>query len=336
MRNWVCKSGLALGVVLSTAPFSFAWNSTGHETVAQIAYDQMPPDVRAKIVAALKHHPRLQRDLESGMAPGENLDRAIFLRAATWPDMVRSRMNPLEPTEDHPRWHYVDYPYERDGVHGEPVQDQWDGKDDPANLLQAMQKMEKQLHDPASSPERIAIDLCWVEHLTGDIHQPLHAVSMYSKEFPQGDRGGNDDIIGNPGDMGGPNDMIRQAPTLNLHTLWDDIEGLTLDPKEIRAIADRCEQEHPYSELKDQAANQDVEAWAKESLALAQEKVYLNGTLPHTVRDPAAGGYPDEAPPLPAGYETDARAVADKRIALAGYRLAGKLEEISADWPAGK
>ena len=320
---------VAIGVVfLATAVPCRAWNSTGHETVAQIAYDTMPPEARAKIVAALKNHPRYEKDLLANLATGEDPDRAAFIRAATWPDMVRSPENPLNRMDNHPVWHYVDYPYELDGVIGDPVAEQWDGKSDPANLIQAMQKMRKELADPQTPPARIAIDLCWVEHLVGDIHQPLHAVSMYSKEYPRGDRGGNDEIIGNPGDLGNPGDMMNQSPMLALHTLWDDIEGLSLDPAVIRKLADRIEREHPADSMKDQIAELDVTAWAKESLALARTKVYLNGTLPHSVRVPG-GPFPDDAPPLPTGYEDAARAVADQRIALAGYRLAAVLEEIA-------
>lgn len=28
-------------------------------------------------------------------------------------------------------------------------------------------------------------------HVVGDIHQPLHSVSLYNQTFPSGDRGGN-------------------------------------------------------------------------------------------------------------------------------------------------
>jgi len=308
--------------ILSVAPRAGAWNSTGHEIVAQIAFDNLTPDAKAKIIAALKHHPRYGKDLIAGAATGEDLDRAAFLRAATWPDMVRSRMNPMEPKEDHPHWHYVDYPYDLDGVKGEAVVPQWDGTSVPDNLLQAMQKLRKELADPQTPKDRIAIDLCWIEHLTGDIHQPLHAVSEFSKEFPDGDRGGNSQIVSNPGDV------IKDTPTLNLHTFWDDIEGLSLDPAVIKQNADRIEAAHPAAEFGDRVTNLDVAAWAQESLELARTKVYLDGKLPHTTRD-QGGPPPDEAPALPADYESNARATADMRIALGGYRLAAILEEIA-------
>jgi hypothetical protein len=31
----------------------------------------------------------------------------------------------------------------------------------------------------------------YLVHIVGDIHQPLHSVSLYNTTFPSGDRGGN-------------------------------------------------------------------------------------------------------------------------------------------------
>ena len=48
-------------------------------------------------------------------------------------------------------------------------------------------------------------------HYVGDIHMPLHATTMYSEDFKQGDRGGNSFHI--DGDEG-----IDE-----LHALWDSV-----------------------------------------------------------------------------------------------------------------
>jgi hypothetical protein len=46
-------------------------------------------------------------------------------------------------------------------------------------------------------------------HFIGDIHQPLHTVSRYAEEFPEGDMGGN--LF-----------MLTQKGEINeLHALWD-------------------------------------------------------------------------------------------------------------------
>jgi S1/P1 Nuclease len=301
---------------LTTAP-CFAWNSTGHELVAMIAYDQLSPQTRSKICDVLKHHPRLSEDLlhDTNRAPDDNL--AMFLRAATWPDIVRYPAHPMNHTEHHPHWHYVDFPFDLDGVKGPQPVTQWDGHSFPDNLIQAMQMLTAQLSDPQIAPGRKAIDLCWVEHLVGDIHQPLHATSMFSKEYPHGDQGGNQV-------------MIRTSPsiTMPLHTFWDDVEGLSLDPNVIRKTADRIEAEHPAAQLKDRVADLSVVDWAKESAALAKSVAYLNGTLPHATKAQWIDD-PSSTPALPAGYERKALETADLRVALAGYRLAAVLENIA-------
>ena len=200
--------------------------------------------------------------------------------------MVRYPINPMSRTENHGPWHYVDYPYVLDDTKAPAVDETWDGKSVPANLLQAMDKAITELKDPATPPDRKAIDLCWVEHLVGDIHQPLHAVSMFSKEFPTGDRGGNSLMV------------KASNGNINLHAFWDDAAGLSLDPDVIRKSADQFEKDHPADSLKDKVADLKVTDWAQESLALAKEKVYLNGTIPHASSQ-AGQNDPNSVPHFP-------------------------------------
>src|ERR1700679_2144695 len=177
---------------LSASP-CFAWNSTGHEIVALIAYDHLSPAAKTAMINILNKHPRKMEDLLHDTSRLPNDDEAMFVRAATWPDMIRYPTNPMNRTEHHGPWHYVDFPYDSDGIQGPEPVTKWDGHSEPANLAQAYQKATSELKDPKTTPDRKAIDLCWVEHLVGDIHQPLHAVSWYSKQFPTGDKGGNSD-----------------------------------------------------------------------------------------------------------------------------------------------
>jgi hypothetical protein len=309
----------ATGLILALSSTCLAWNSTDHEAIAQIAYDHLSPAAREKIIAVLKQHPRLHEDLLHDELRVKDDNVAMFLRAATWPDMVRYPTNPLTHTENHPQWHYVDFPYNTQGVTGEEPNLTWDGQSDPANLVQAMQKVTAELKDPATPGDRKAIDLCWVEHLVGDIHQPLHATSWFSQEFPTGDRGGNQVLI--------MDEKTKQVD--NLHWYWDGEEGMSMDPQKIQEIVDRVEKEHPLDSMKSQVADLSVVDWAHESFELAKQVCYLNGTLPHAVREPGVTTLPSDAPPLPAGYDDTARKTADERTALAGYRLAAVLEEIA-------
>lgn len=47
-------------------------------------------------------------------------------------------------------------------------------------------------------------------HVVGDIHQPLHSVSMYNETFPNGDRGGNSLKI-----------QLMNGTLRDLHSFWD-------------------------------------------------------------------------------------------------------------------
>ena len=294
----------------------FAWNSTGHEIIAQIAYDRLSPGTRSAVAAILRNHPRLKQDLLHDEQQPADTGLAMFLRAATWPDMVRYPAHPLNRTENHPHWHFVDFPFDLDGANGPQPVVAWDGQSDPANLFQAMDKVTAQFKDPDTPPSRRAIDLCWIEHLAGDIHQPLHSTSLFSKEYPQGDQGGNLEMV-----------LGNDDYPIPLHAYWDDVEGLFLTPDEVRKAADRIEAAHPASQLTNQIADLSVVDWAMESHAIALSVVYQNGTLPHATKEQAISD-PHSVPALPDGYAQKALAAADVRMALAGYRLAAVVSQL--------
>jgi len=73
-----------------------------------------------------------------------------------------------------------------------------------------------------------------------------------------------------------------------------------------------------------------AEAWAKESFEIATKIAYQNGALRGTPK----GQRRDcrevtDAAVLPNGYASLARKIADRRIALSGYRLGTFLQRLS-------
>ena len=50
-------------------------------------------------------------------------------------------------------------------------------------------------------------------HYIGDIHQPLHASSRYTKDYPEGDEGGNAFKV----------HVNASEQITNLHALWDSV-----------------------------------------------------------------------------------------------------------------
>ena len=56
-----------------------------------------------------------------------------------------------------------------------------------------------------------SIALRMIIHYIGDVHQPLHNLQRYTKEFPKGDKGGNFFKIQN------------RYSADNLHSVWDQV-----------------------------------------------------------------------------------------------------------------
>jgi hypothetical protein len=315
-------SFLAVAIVTLVLParMSFGWIATGHIVVAMVAWEDLTPKTKAAVLELLKHHPRYEKDLLQDLPDGstaEETDRFAFAKAATWPDMVRAQDNPMHTLFNHPNWHYIDIPF----VNGAPATPE-PGADQPGphNIVEALQKCSVEMKDPALPADQRAIDICWVEHLVGDIHQPLHAVSMYSPEHPQGDKGGNDE------------EVLRDPPypnsRSNLHLVWDSLPGEFHSEMMDRfeAIGLRADPKFSRDQLKSLLEVKDFMAWANESHALAVQDGYLNGHLETSVvqkgsRSSNGSGIPG----LPPDYLEKAERVAMHQVALAGYRLADLL-----------
>jgi S1/P1 Nuclease len=87
-------------------------------------------------------------------------------------------------------------------------------------------------------------------------------------------------------------------------------------------------QEFQRSQLTE-LANTDFESWAKESFEIATNIAYRNGGrigIPKTGAMDCA--MVAAAPVLPAGYVSSASRIADRRMILAGYRLADLLTRV--------
>ena len=158
-----------------------------------------------------------------------------------------------------------------------------------------------------------AVALAWVEHLVGDIHQPLHAVSLFSADLPRGDQGGNQLIVAAGGGVS------------TLHALWDGLLGSYEANDLIERVARTAAERHPPAALADAAKDLRFEAWAKESFELSKTAVYLEGKLPYLRRDLQAAGRLRPVPAVPAGYLEAGKATAEERAVLAGLRLAAVL-----------
>lgn len=324
-RTRLVLGQMLLICLLMPAHSAWAWIDTGHKLVAMIAWDELTPAARAKVIELLKQHPRYERDLLAGLPAGSDeaaAERHAFAMAATWPDMVKAQAHPMHFTANHPEWHYIDLPYRPEGgdqpAPAKPSGDE--NKPGPHDVVEALAKNMNDLRSPATPAPDKAIAICWVLHLGGDIHQPLHAITLISPQFPDGDKGGNALLV------------LRDPPymntLMNLHLIWDSLAGNYKSDEPIAYLAAGLRNDPNLSRerMKDRLAVKDLGAWARESHALAIEYAYLNGTLKGAVAQRGGQAAPDvQVPGLPPGYLQNAERVAFKQIALAGYRVADLL-----------
>ncbi|MGA2498618.1 MAG: S1/P1 nuclease [Tepidisphaeraceae bacterium] len=314
-----------------------AWSDSGHMVMACITYAELTPAVRQKVVALLHKHPRYEQDLLAGMPEGfPDPDLYAFMKAATWPDMVRSFQNPLHRTEHHANWHYIDYPLvspaDRQTLNP-PSPAEGGGEVD--NILKALAGIIAGLKDPHTPDDRKAVQICWLCHLVGDLHQPLHCVSLFSPQFPDGDKGGNLFLVSRAG-----------GEVINLHAEWDGILGPAVTPHAVKLVAQNilANPNHQRAAIPELATHTSFKSWADEGVANAWEFVYLQGRLRSARSETTAQTRPSElvqpatrqaarerygsaasVPALPVSYEDLARQLARLRIATGAYRLADQL-----------
>src|SRR5262249_14820585 len=140
-----------------------------------------------------------------------------FLRAAIWPDWVRdpyakglSQKEHDQIRDDHHKgpWHFVNLPF----VHPDEVKQfnavairkkvlepELDDNREPRHALAALKNLNQLPVVADNEAAKKAIRLCWLLHLVGDIHQPLHATALFASEKKfqppftdkHGDEGGN-------------------------------------------------------------------------------------------------------------------------------------------------
>lgn len=292
-----------------------AWGAVGHAVVARIAWDNMKPATRAKLVALLNAAPK-DADLASlrpAGLPQADADRVLFETASTWPDIVRANKTDAEKARNkkyhHGSWHYYDVFFEQDA--SGKTTERTDMKNADENALAAYDVQRKVLASPTASAEQKAVAIAWLEHLVGDTHMPLHNVARVSAEEPTGDQGGNLFKLG-------PKPATGYQP--NLHAFWDDIPDAAFpqNPGETPyartgRIAEMAKSALPKSLFDRAGMLQDgrFAAWNREGAEVAVSRVYpgaKRGELPNS------------------DYTYEATQTSLVALAKAGYRLAATLE----------
>lgn len=256
---------LLFGVFLVSNAWS--WNSVGHRLVAKIACNHM----NAQTKGLYNKYNRA-------------LGNKTLVNAAPWLD---SQRNP-----DDLLMHYIDIPFSRDGSALE--------QPDKINAVTAIEKASLVLKDLRASLYDKGFSLRILLHVVGDIHQPMHAVSQYSRKHPHGDKGGN---------------LVHLQNKSNLHSWWDSGGG-SLKTKnkysnaQLSRKARAIERRYPCNT---ELMTLNPEIWAKESHKIAVNQAYKI----QSSKKPAKA------------YQQMTKKVSEERIALAGCRLAALLNNLA-------
>jgi hypothetical protein len=274
-----------------------AWWGNGHMFTARIAYDILE-----------EQHPTLlekANGILANLADFTDLETPehAFVECATFPDKIKHRGFGAQA-----HWHFVDTPFFDEGFEKEVIPNQY-------NVTWAISQMKWDLKfatpegHPTKAPNVMdtfttSMDLRFLIHYIGDVHQPLHATSRFTADFPNGDYGGN------------AFKLNKTQGIDELHALWDSI-----------VLYHKTDFTEPLSDLhwnttgevsKELRAEFPIEnygadllshpnTWAAESHEIASTFVY-NGLEQNT--------WPSE------DYLTKGQQIAKERVVKGGYRLA--------------
>ncbi|HCX30398.1 MAG TPA: S1/P1 nuclease [Blastocatellia bacterium] len=300
-------------LILALSVSSYGWSDTGHMAAAFVAYQKLTPQVRARVDALVRLNPRFSIwsvTIPHGTSAAKKR-MMLFMIAATWPDQIKhdgvhqadGPENGDRPPTDgtaaqnigysdtamHKYWHFIDQPFSPDST---PLQN-------PPVPNAATQIAAFRAVLASNSPDPLkSYDLVWLLHLVGDVHQPLHCTSRFTQGQPNGDAGGN-------------NVNVRDGSTTKrLHAFWDGLLGTSRDPAGALTVG----QSLPAAPAS-LANNLDAAVWIDESFAAAKSTAYKQPPI-------GVGAGPFT---ITSTYRNAARALAKKRVALAGARLANIL-----------
>ncbi len=265
------KNLLILSFFIINSVNTYAWNSLGHRLVAQIACYNM--NAASKKVA-IKYNKILN-------SKGRKYS---LVNSSIWMDKLYSGQY-----KDFRRLHFINLPIIIDNV--------TPPKTNPYNAVFAVNIAQFLLKDKQTSEldKALAFRILW--HVVADLHQPMHAVSRYSKRYRDGDMGGNLEIL--------PKNKVAK----NLHAYWDRGGGVLLNnrpysSKQVKKLASVIMNRWPCNKEK---VNLNPQLWAKESSEIAANFAYVSS--------------------FNYAYQLKAQEISLERIALAGCRLAAIIDK---------
>ena len=306
-----------LPVLVALVPsLLFAWGGDGHKQIADIAWTKLTPTAKAKLAKILDAGETSFRvvggDVRDAFRSSSNF--CDYMKGNTntiYEDIIpgmnsRFNANVLSIGKEGIRcktWHYYDVPIRFSGK---------DPEVDPSNggaaLNLAISELTKLNKGGLSDSKMACWWVYWINHVTGDLHQPLHCVSSYEYER-NGDAGGNKFKITSPdGDR----------PT-NLHSFWDGGIGRAIgEDREkgknpnVEKVSERWTADSSLLPTPDSVKDLDPMSWIKAGARMADRVVYGNLKI---------GDRPDMQ------YLFQQSQTCRKQAVLAGLRLAAILNK---------
>jgi hypothetical protein len=342
------NSGRTISATLLSALLAFpspawGWGNTGHEAVAFVAWAQLSQSAKTRVMALLKKVPAISdeipgfaewvQQLPAGLTADQQ-NQFLFMRAATWADSIKhhglrdSDTPPAGLTQEvhigfsdeqsHGYWHFIDTAFANDGesLPDTPV----------PNIVTQIAALRGFLASNEGDALK-AYDLLWLEHLVGDIHQPLHASVRFVED--SGDRGGNLVKI----KLTVPMEQKFKCPPSKstpreLHAFWDDLPGSCPADTGLKLAAAFANSlplmlTDSSSDPQHKVSDTDPNSWAADSLALAKSDAYADPPIGNGLHpENGTSGFA-----ITQDYYDHALTDAKDRIALAGARLAKLLNE---------
>jgi hypothetical protein len=320
-------TAIFLGMVSAAAS---GWDHPGHMTSAAIAFidiKQARPDLIEKLGLLFLAHPDPAPFwVAAGEARGEERTRRMFLECARWPDDSKFTNN------DRLSWHTARWPLLAEDAPPEAKKAVAARNGRPIGQgIEGMALNFAMLRNHEATPMELAWSLCWVMHILGDIHQPWHVTELYSAEFPTGNAAASLSYVDDP----------LTDTTIPLHILWDSNYLRTPSLEAVDKAAAEFRKNNPrssYPELQSHPIDSPnfFRQWTKESHQVAVDwaadiesvrdlessqdadtlvknmvNFILNGVSPVA-----------EAPEVPDEYWKKLKHTSQRRLTLAGYRIA--------------
>lgn len=289
---------------------SLAWWQNGHLMTSFIAYE----DLKANAPELVPILDQISSFLDPVMPyPWD------FVSGADFPDQVKvAHFNILNNV------HFIDQPYNPFGnfISSKIPNINLNNPQGLQNLFGKLRQAYKEGDQTRLYSVESTINLFYLTHLWGDLHQPLHCTTFVSDAFPNGDYGGNSIKI---------TGVAACSECTNLHSLWDDMGGIfpqlnfpmsAADRQELSEFSMNLTTKYPKDFFGDEVQQIDPFEIASEGIHYSADYVY-----PKPIELGMSQLF-KTAIVLPDDYVEMVGNITGQRVALGGYRLSEFIQKL--------